>query len=208
MRGSKVAGWCGSFFISILMAAVFAAVIVCSAGQTFAGESEVSSDAKVKAGAFGLQVSLIYPPNGVLGSNQAQMIQVGVNVTPSPGTSLGSYRLMMKMRRPSGHVAFSEQFRVTKPYSVMTLNARKLAPAQYSLTTKLVRNGTDLTASQNTIVKEQDPVPTPTSTATATATSTTTATVAQTATATRTSTPIATMTATNTQTTPPATPTA
>ena len=103
VRGSKVAGWCGSILTSILMAAVFAAVIVSWAGESFAGEPEVSSDAKVKAGASGLQVSLLYPPNGVLGSNQAQMIQVGVTVTPSPGTSLGSYRLLLKMRAPSGH---------------------------------------------------------------------------------------------------------
>ena len=165
----KLHGRCGSILTSILMAAVFAAVIVSWTGQSFAGEPEVSSDAKVKGGASGLRVSLLYPPNGVLGSNQAQMIQVGVTVTPSPGTSLDSYRLLMKMRAPSGHLAFSQQFRVGKAYSVLTLNARKFKPAQYSLTTKLVRNGTDLTASQNTIVKEQDPVPTPTSTATATA---------------------------------------
>jgi len=209
MRGSKVAGWCGSFFISILMAAVFAAVIVCSAGQSFAGKPEVSSDAKVKAGASGLLVSVIYPPNGVLGSNQAQMIQVGVSVTPSPGTALGSYRLMMKMRRPSGHVAFSQQFRVTKAYSVLTLNAQKLAPAEYSLTTKLVRNGTKLTGSQTIIEKEQDPVPTPTATATATSTATGTATPTTKATATASNTHAATPTATPTRTaTPTATATA
>jgi len=109
MRGSKVAGWCGSILTSVLMAAVFAAVIVCSAEQSFAREPEVSSDAKVKAGTSGLRVSLLYPPNGVLGSNQTQMIQVGVTVTPSPGTSLNSYRLQLKMRAPSGHLAFSQQ---------------------------------------------------------------------------------------------------
>src|SRR5208337_1270290 len=167
MRGSKVAGRWVSIFTSILMAAVFAAVIVSLAGESFAGEPEVSSDARVKAGASGLQVSLVYPPNGVLGSNQVQIVQVGVTVTPSPGTSLGSYRLLLKMRAPSGHTAFYQHFRVTKAYSVLTLNARKLAPARYSLTTKLVRNGTDLTASQTMIEKEQDPVPTPTATSTA-----------------------------------------
>src|ERR1700689_20175 len=170
VRGSKVAQRCGSILTSILMAAFFAAVIVSCTGKSFAGEPEVSSDAKSKAGASGLQVSLIYPPNGVLGSNQTQMIQVGVTVTPRTGTSLGSYRLMLKMRAPSGHVAFSQQFRVTKAYSVLTLNAQKLAPARYSLTTKLVRNGTKLTGSQTMIEKEQDPVPTPTSTVSARAT--------------------------------------
>ena len=130
MRGSKVAGWCGSILTSVLMAAVFASVIVSWAGKSFAGEPEVSSDAKIKRGASGLKVSLLYPANGVLGSNQAQMIQVGVTVTPRPGTSLSSYRLKLKMRAPSGHLAFSQQFRVTKAYSVLTLNARKLAPAR------------------------------------------------------------------------------
>ena len=104
MRGSKVAGWWVSFFTSVLMAVVFAAVVVSLAGESFAGEPEVSSDAKVKkGGTSGLQVSLLYPANGVLQSNQSQMVQVGVTVTPKPGTSLGSYRLQMKMRAPSGH---------------------------------------------------------------------------------------------------------
>ena len=192
VRGSKVAQLCSSILTSILMAAVFAAVIVSWTEKSFAEEPEVSSDAKVKGGAPGLRVSVLYPSNGVLGSNQAQMIQVGVTVTPSPGTSLGSYRLLLKMRTPSGHTAFYQHLRVTRTYSVLTLNARKLAPARYSLSTKLVRNGTDLTASQNTIVKEQDPVPTPTSSATATATSTATATATPTTTATATRTATAT----------------
>ena len=93
VRGSKVAQRCGSILTSILMAAVFAAVIVSWTGKSFAGEPEVSSDAKSKTGGSGLQVSLLYPANGVLGSNQTQMIQVGVTVTPKTGTSLGSYRL-------------------------------------------------------------------------------------------------------------------
>ena len=204
MRGSKVAGWWVSFFTSVLMAVVFAAVVVSLAGESFAGEPEVSSDAKVKkGGTSGLQVSLLYPANGVLQSNQSQMVQVGVTVTPKPGTSLGSYRLQMKMRAPSGHVAFSQQFRVNNAYSVLTLNASKLAPAQYSLTTKLVRKGTNLNASQTIIDKKNGPIPTPSTTATARATSTSTAT----ATATRTAT--ATATATNTRAaTRTATPTA
>src|SRR5580692_9509317 len=204
MRGSKVAGWWVSFFTSVLMAVVFAAVVVSLAGESFAGEPEVSSDAKVKkGGTSGLQVSLLYPANGVLQSNQSQMVQVGVTVTPKPGTSLGSYRLQMKMRAPSGHVAFSQQFRVNNAYSVLTLNASKLAPAQYSLSTKLVRKGTNLNASQTIIEKKNAPIPTPSSTATARATSTSTAT----ATATRTAT--ATATATNTRAaTRTATPTA
>ena len=126
VRGSKVVQRCGSILTSILMAAVFAAVIVSWTGKSFAGEPEVSSDAKSKAGGSGLQVSLLYPANGVLGSNQTQMIQVGVTVTPKTGTSLGSYRLMLKMRTPSGHLAFSQQFRVTKAYSVLTVNAQQV----------------------------------------------------------------------------------
>ena len=200
VRRSKVAARYLSILTSILMAAVFAAVIVSWAGESFAGEPEVSPDAKVKTGGSGLQVSLIYPPNGVLGSNQAQMIQLGVTVTPQPGTSLGSYRLLLKMRAPSGHTAFYHHFRVTGAYSVLTLNARKLAPAHYSLTTKLVRNGTDLTASQTMIEKDQDQVPTPTSTATATASSTPTATATPTVTATRTATATSTATGTATAT--------
>ena len=38
MRGSKVAERCGSIVTSVLMAAVFAAVIVSLAGESFAGE--------------------------------------------------------------------------------------------------------------------------------------------------------------------------
>src|SRR5580692_9140525 len=210
MRGSKVAGWWVSFFTSVLMAVVFAAVVVSLAGESFAGEPEVSSDAKVKkGGTSGLQVSLLYPANGVLQSNQSQMVQIGVTVTPKPGTSLGSYRLQMKMRAPSGHVAFSQQFRVNNAYSVLTLNASKLAPAQYSLSTKLVRKGTNLNASQTVIDKKNGPIPTPSSTATARATSTSTATATATPTNTRAATRTATPTAAATRTvTPTATATA
>ena len=48
---------------------------------------------KAKKTPAAVQVSLIYPANGVLAPNQPQMVQLGVTVQPKSGTQLNKYRL-------------------------------------------------------------------------------------------------------------------
>ena len=156
-----------------------------------------------------MQVSLLYPSDGILVPGQQQVVRLGVTVAPSSGISPRSYKLLLKMRGPKGRTVIYRYFSLAGSDSVVTLNVRQLLPATYNLMAKSAPGGNPMTVlAQFQIDKKAGPVPTPTATASATATPTatprptptSTATATVTATSTRTSTAAPTATPTRTAT--------
>ena len=235
MRESKEGNLFASFLVIVLTAA-FAIGGTPSASAASAQLPPSSSDGEhAKRIPATLQVSVLYPSNGILSPGLPQSVQVGITVQPSPGTPLNVCQLRLKMRKQNGGTVLSHSFHPTQPSSVMTLNAETLVPGEYNLTVELQHDGTAVPASKAykiinrrpanitptpaattsvtptpTATPSSDPpssTPTATVTATATATHTTTATRSSTPTATTTATATATLTATPTVTsTPTATP--
>ena len=179
---------------------------IASTGEPFVQSQPAAKKAKKTPAA--VQVSLIYPANGVLAPNQPQMVQVGVTVQPKSGTQLNKYRLKLTVLKTNGKKVLADSIQPTQTSLVTTLNMGAVAPGDYEVAAELVQSGSKAQAQRIRIRKTQDPVPTPTPTATPTPTSSTptataTATVTQTATATKTATATSTLTATATRTATP-----
>ncbi len=153
-----------------------------------------------------LQLSLVYPSNGILMPGQSQVVQVAAAIQPPPGIPIHAYRLMIKVRRRNGSALLCNSFYPTKPNSLAKLDLKNLLPGDYALTAQLDQNGSVITASQNYRIEKTrsaSPTVTPTPTATPTATRTAIATVSKTATPTATSTRVPTASATVTATKSP-----
>ena len=205
MRRSKAANWFVSFLVLIMIAVPVPSAIA-STGEPFVQSQPAAKKAKKTPAA--VQVSLIYPANGVLAPNQPQMVQVGVTVQPKSGTQLNKYRLKLTVLKTNGKKVLADSIQPTQTSLVTTLNMGAVAPGDYEVAAELVQSGSKAQAQRIRIRKTQDPVPTPTPTATPTPTSSTptataTATVTQTATATKTATATGTLTATATRTATP-----
>ena len=199
VRRSKAAELFASFF-ALLLIAFFAAV-----AAAWANESGALSDASTRVGSPAMQVSLLYPSDGILVPGQQQVVRLGVTVAPSSGISPRSYKLLLKMRGPKGRTVIYRYFSLAGSDSVVTLNVRQLLPATYNLMAKSAPGGNPMTVlAQFQIDKKAGPVPTPTATESATATPT--ATPRPTPTSSRTATVTATSTRTSTAA-PTATPT-
>jgi hypothetical protein len=224
VHGFKLVNFLVSFF-AIILIAVFELAGVAAANDSFVQAPPTSLSAKkVKRPKAALQVSVVYPSNGVLTPGQSQVVQLGVTVQPTTGIPLGKYRLLLKvLNQKNGRKVMSDTSYPTQASSVTNVSMATLAPDEYDVTAQLEYNGTVVRAPQRVRIKKQtDPVatatptatvtPTPatrTSTATATATRTATATSTRTATATATATRTATETATASRTsTPTSTPSA
>jgi len=98
VRGSKAANLFVSFLVLILIVVPGPAAIA-STSEPFVQSQPAAKKAKKTPAA--VQVSLIYPANGVLAPNQPQMVQVGVTVvinthglTPTGAKDLGPGRLL------------------------------------------------------------------------------------------------------------------
>lgn len=223
MRGLKAATPLVWFLTATLMT-VFAPAEGRSGSQSFAQDWPTSLAARQTTQTPAtLQLSVVYPPNGILSPGQPQILKVGFTIQPSPGTQLHKCRLRLKVLKTNGRKVLADSFRPAAASSVATLNMRAVAPGEYNLVAELEQSGTIVSAAQEfRIIKEPKRSATATPTAKATATRTPTSTPTATATvsatptviATRTSTPKATTTssATPTQTatrtpTPASTPT-
>ena len=99
MRGSKTVRLPVAFLAVVLT--VCAPIGLLSTSESFAQDRP----AKAKRTPAGLQVSVLYPADGILTPDQPQMVQVGVTVQPSPGTPLTKYKLLLKMLRHNGRTS-------------------------------------------------------------------------------------------------------
>ena len=163
--------------------------------------AEISSRHAVPAS---LQLSIIYPSNGILTPGQSQVVQVAAAIQPSPGTPIHAYLLMLKVRGQNGNALFANSFNPTKANSLASLNMKQLSPGNYTVTAQLQYNGTSVAAPQKYQITKSGSgnfgTPTPTATATVSRTSTPTSTSTRTAIATATPTSTRTVIATSTRT--------
>ena len=124
--------------------------------------AEISSRHAVPAS---LQLSIIYPSNGILTPGQSQVVQVAAAIQPSPGTPIHAYLLMLKVRGQNGNALFANCFNPTKANSLASLNMKQLSPGNYTVTAQLQYNGTSVAAPQKYQITESDRefcTPTPT----------------------------------------------
>ena len=93
MLVSKAVKLFASFLVLILMA-VFGFGGLPSISESFAQSPPPSINAKhAKPKPAKLQVSVLYPSNGILTPGQPQMVQVSATVQPGTGTPLNEYLL-------------------------------------------------------------------------------------------------------------------
>src|SRR5271170_7120238 len=202
VRRSKAARLFVSFLAATLLAVV-GSVVFASAAESFLQTSPAPLSAKrVKRTPASLQLSVLYPTNGILVPGQPQLVRIGITARPAGGIPLSKYKLLLKVLKHNGRKIMSGTSHPTETNSVMTVSMAALKPAEYALSAELERNGRVVRApEQIKITKEDDPVATPTPTATPTpVTPTPTSTATSTATVTSTSTPTATSTVTATAT--------
>src|SRR5208283_1926785 len=166
--GSKAANLFVSFLVLILIA-VFGPGAIASTSEPFVQSLPAAATGakRAKKTPAAVQVSLIYPANGVLAPNQPQMVQISVTVRPKSGTQLNKYRLQLRVLRTNGKKVLADSVQPTQTSIVTRLNMAAVAPGEYDLTAELEQSGTKAKAPQRIrIEKTQDPVPTPTPTRT------------------------------------------
>ena len=203
MLESKAVKLFASFLVLILMA-VFGFGGLPSISESFAQYPPHSINAKhAKRKPAKLEVSVLYPSNGILSPGQPQIVQVGATVKPSSGTPFNQYLLMLKVRKQNGPKVLSDSFHPTQASSVTTLSMGAVAPGEYELTAELEHGGTTVFAPQRIRIKKRTgsvATATPTLTATPTPTRTPTATPSNDPSSTATATPTRTVTASVTPT--------
>jgi len=197
-----------SFFVVILTAVVGFGGLPSASESTSRDSSFSLNAAHGKQTPPAVQVSVLYPTDGILNPGQSQIVQVGITVRPSAGTSLNQCRLLLRMRGQNGRTVLSDSVHPSPSSSVMTLSMGTLVPGQYDLTAELKTHGKTLAASQHIRIKKpparasNTPIATATPTVTVTASATPTSTPTATSTSTKTATQTATATPTSTTTTP------
>ena len=200
-----------------MLAVLGSALFASAAGSLVQASSPPLSAKRAIRTPASLQVSVLYPNDGILAPGQSQVVKVGVTAQPASGIPLSKYELRLKVLNRNGRTIISGSSYPTETSSVMTISMEALKPAEYALTAELVHNGKVVHApGRIRITKENYPVatatptattsptpvtPTPTATRTATVTSTSTPTASTTQTATETAKASATHTATATATT-------
>jgi hypothetical protein len=198
VRRNKAARPFVSFFAATLLA-VFGSALFASASGSFvqASSAPLSGKRAIRTPAS-LQLSVVYPDDGILAPGQSEVVKVGVTAQPASGIPLSKYELRLKVLNRNGRTIISGSSYPTETSSVMTISMEALKPAEYALTAELVHNGKVVHApGRIRITKENYPVATATPTATPSPTPVTpTPTATRTATVTSTSTPTATITVT------------
>ena len=142
MLESKAVKLFASFLVLILMA-VFGFGGLPSISESFAQSPPTSINAKhAKPKPAKLQVSVLYPSNGILTPGQPQMVQVSATVQPGTGTPLNEYLLLLKVLKKNGSKVLSDSFHPTEASSVTTFSMGAVAPGQYDVTAELQHGGT------------------------------------------------------------------
>ena len=114
MLESKAVKLFVSFLVFILMA-VFGLSGLPSISESFAQSPPPSINAKhAKTKPAKLQVSVLYPSNGILSPGQPQIVQVSSTVQPGTGTPLNEYLLMLKVQKKNGSKVLSDSFHPTR----------------------------------------------------------------------------------------------
>ena len=119
-----------------------------------------------------LQLSVLYPSNGILMPGQSQIVQVAAAIQTPLGTPLSAYRLLLKMRKKDGQTVIRSSFRPDKDSTVAKLSMRSAPAGSYDLTAELRQAGTIVSSSQPYAItkRSESAQPTPTLTATQTPT--------------------------------------
>ena len=189
-------------FFAVILTSVVGFGGLPAASESTSRDSSLSLNAAHAKTPPAVQVSVLYPTDGILNPGQSQIVQVGITVRPSAGTPLNQCRLLLRMRGQNGRTVLSDSVHPSPSSSVMTLSMGALVPGQYDLTAELKTHGKTLASSQHIRIKKPPAgaSKTPTATATPTVTVTASATPTSTPTATSTSNKTATQTVTATPT--------
>ena len=213
--------------VAILKSLKFrSAIILASALGAFLGFASMSSAAdlivarRARASATPtpaaptLQMSLVYPANGVLSSGSSETIQAAITVSPPPAVPVHRYRVVIAVRDSKGRLVRHHSFHPIANQSLANLDMKSVPAGSYDVTAEVYQHGHQLTdtnpytitkqaatpISTNTATPTPAPTQTPAPTITPSATSTPSRAPTPTASPTRTVTPTAAATTTRTAT--------
>ena len=178
------------------------AVIVLVLGCGYAQSAASGQDPAAPS----LQMSLVYPADGVLNPGSPESIQAEITVDPAPTIPIHKYRVAVGLRDSSGRVVRNRSYRPSAPQFLATIAMKNVPPGDYSVNADLYNQKTIVAQRGPFIISKRSrratPIPTPTRTASPSPTpsSTPSPTATPTVSATATSSPTATITATQTAT--------
>lgn len=120
-----------------------------------------------------LDVTVLYPSDGILKLGQSQLVRANITIGPPPGVPAHNYRLVTTIHNAVGNVVRSHSYHPAHTQSVGNVTMRGLSPGDYTFSVELYSGTTMVAQSRSSkITKKGKPIPTPTVTATPTGTPT------------------------------------
>jgi len=194
------------FRSALILASVLSSVL-CLTTISFAAELSQARRAQASAtptpAAPSLQMSLVYPTNGVLNVGGPETIQAQVTVGPPPSMPINKYRVVIAVTNSKGRVVRHHAFHPVANQSIANLDMKSVPAGSYNVTAEVFHHGQRLTGTNPYGVTKEGPTPTPIESATPTPIGTGTPTPSPTTTPRRTPTPTPKPTATSTKTPTP-----
>ena len=118
-----------------------------------------------------LQMSMVYPANGVLNPGSPQSIQAEITVGSPPGVPIHKYKVVIPVRNAQGRVVRNRSYRPSVPRFLATIAMKKVPPGDYNVSADLyLQAGIVAEAGPFGVTKAAKLSPTPTATPTSTAT--------------------------------------
>jgi hypothetical protein len=132
------------FRSAIILASALSAVL----GLTrISSASELSSVRRSQASATPtptaptLQMSLVYPANGILNPGGSETIQAALTVGPASAVPIHKYRAVIGVRNAKGRVVRNSSYRPSATQFLAAIGMKHVPPGDYYVTADLYHNG-------------------------------------------------------------------
>ena len=86
-----------------------------------------------------LQMSLVYPANGVLNPGSPESIEVEITVGSLPAVQIHRYKVVIRVRNADGLTVGNRSYRLSAPQSLASIDMQKVPPGNYDVSADLYR---------------------------------------------------------------------
>ena len=158
---------------AIILASILSIIlglISISSAAEFSTMRRAQASASPTPAAPSLQMSLVYPTNGVLNSGSSETIQAAITVGPPPSVAVQKYRVVVAVRDAKGRVVRHHAFHPVANQSMANLDMKDVPAGSYNVSAEVYHRGHRMTASNSYGVTKQGATPTPIDSATPTPT--------------------------------------
>ncbi|MHB8383558.1 MAG: hypothetical protein ACYDC3_14620, partial [Candidatus Binataceae bacterium] len=117
------------FRLAIILASVLSilpGLINISSAADLSSMRRAQASASPTPAAPSLQMSLVYPPDGVLNAGGPQTIQAQVTVSPPPSMTINKYRVVVAVTNSKGRVVRRHRFRPSANQSMASLDMKSV----------------------------------------------------------------------------------